>query len=244
MIPTRLLAAAVVILTIAGIALAVVTSDSPESTAAAQPERLTTTTGEPNFDALVAAGVVMALPEAEEALTAEALTRSTSTTTTTTPTSTTMASTTPPPAAPTSTQPLGSSNETAAPTTAPPPPDPGGGFDPSAEDVFASMINSYRASQGLASLTRDGSLDAYARAWAEQLSANGSLSHSDIGSLLPPWSSVGENVAMGGSVDGMFDALVASSGHRANMLGDYTHLGVGVWQDDDGTYWAVHVFTS
>lgn len=72
---------------------------------------------------------------------------------------------------------------------------------------------------------------------------NGSLDHSDIGSLLPPWNAAGENIGVGGSVAVIFDALVGSSGHRANMLDDWTHMGIGVWRDSDGNLWTCHVFT-
>ncbi|MFZ0627276.1 MAG: CAP domain-containing protein [Acidimicrobiia bacterium] len=114
---------------------------------------------------------------------------------------------------------------------------------PKAESQFASKINNYRSSKGLAALKRDGSLDASARAWAEKLAAKGKLAHSDLGRLLPPWSAAGENVGTGGSVGSIFDALVGSSGHRANMLGDYTHMGVGVFVDGAGRLWTVHLFT-
>jgi uncharacterized protein YkwD len=69
------------------------------------------------------------------------------------------------------------------------------------------------------------------------------LSHSDLGSLLPPWSAAGENVGTGGSVESVFGALAGSSGHKANMLGDFTHFGIGAWVDSDGTIWTAHVFT-
>ena len=111
------------------------------------------------------------------------------------------------------------------------------------ESQFASKVNGLRSGDGLADLTRDGSLDARARAWAERLASNGGLSHSDLSDLLPPWSAAGENVGSGGSVDGLFGSLAASSGHRANMLGDYSHFGVGVWVDSSGTIWTAHVFT-
>ncbi len=114
---------------------------------------------------------------------------------------------------------------------------------PKAESQFVSKINSFRSSKGLTPLKRDGSLDASARAWAEKLASNGKLSHSDLGRLLPPWSAAGENVGTGGSVGSIFDALVASSGHRENMLGDYTHIGVGVFVDGAGRLWTAHLFT-
>ena len=82
-----------------------------------------------------------------------------------------------------------------------------------------------------------------ARSWAERMAGNGDLSHSDLSSLLPPWSAAGENVGVGGSVKGIFGALADSSGHRANMLGDFTHFGIGVWVDSEGRIWTAHVFT-
>lgn len=130
-------------------------------------------------------------------------------------------------------------------TTQPPPPSTTsnpGGPNGDMESQFASLVNSYRSGNGLGGLTRDGSLDSYARSWSERLAANGGLSHSDIGSLLGSWSSVAENVGMGGSVDAVFNALAGSSGHRANMLGGYTHFGIGVWVDSSGTVWTTHVF--
>ncbi len=130
-----------------------------------------------------------------------------------------------------------------APTTTAPPPEAKAGPNGEFESQFASKINAFRSSNGLAELSRDGSLDSGARAWAERMATKGGLSHSDLGSLLPPWSAAGENVGRGGSVKGVFGALAESSGHKANMLGDFTHFGVGVWVDSDGTIWTAHVFT-
>ena len=69
------------------------------------------------------------------------------------------------------------------------------------------------------------------------------FSHSNIGSLLGPWSTVGENIAWGFSVSSMFDGLNASSGHHANMVNAaFTHVGVGVWVDGTGRIFTAHVF--
>lgn len=155
------------------------------------------------------------------------LTTTTSTTTTTVaPTTTTAAATTePPPRAKTTT------------TQA-----EAGGYNSGYEGSFASLINSLRSSNGLAGLSRDGSLDAEARAWSKAMAADGDISHSNIGRFLPPWSTAGENVGSGGSVEGLFGALADSSGHRANMLGNFTHFGIGVWVDGSGQIWTTHVF--
>lgn len=168
---------------------------------------------------------------------------STTTTLETTTTSATTTSTASPSPTTTSPSPTTAPAPTSPPTTqAPTTTAPSGGFNSGAESDFASRINSYRGSNGLSSLSRSGSLDSYARSWAKQMSDNGSLSHSNIGSLLGKWSSVGENLGVGGSVSSVFGALVNSSGHSQNMLGDFTHFGVGVYQDSDGTLWTCHVF--
>ena len=161
------------------------------------------------------------------------------TTTTLAPTTTTAAPTTTT-AAPTTTaqQPADTQPEKSA-----PPPPTEGGFNSGYESGFASSINSYRSSEGLAGLSRDGSLDAEARGWAKRMAERGDLAHSNIGRFVPPWSAAAENVGRGGSVSSLFDALTSSSGHRANMLGGYTHFGIGVWVDGSGTIWTAHVFT-
>lgn len=110
------------------------------------------------------------------------------------------------------------------------------------EFEFVSRINSYRSSKGLSTLTRHGALDSRARDWAKYLVGIGYLKHSSLQSLVPPWLGAGENLAIGYQVGPMFSSLVNSSDHRAIMLGDYTHVGVGVWVDGDGAIWTVHVF--
>ena len=174
-----------------------------------------------------------------------------STTTTTLPSTTTTTATTIP--APTTTSPKSSSDgssttttSTMSTTTTQPPATTttqSGGFSPSAENEFASSINSYRSSNGLSALSRDGSLDSYARSWAQKMAANGAISHSNnLDSLLGQWSSVGENVGVGYSVGALFGAFVDSPNHRSHTVGDFTHVGIGVYQDAEGALWTTHVF--
>lgn len=240
----RLLAALVALLTLVGVTAFAATIGPPENTQSMFVARGTTTTTEPDFEALVESDRLDPFAEEEAELTDEAIYRSTSTTTTSTTTTTTTTTTTAPPATKATTKST-SSKSKSSPTTSPPTTQApsSAGYSSSAESSFASKINSYRGANGLASLKRDSSLNSYARSWAKKMAQSGSLSHSNISSLIPPWSSVGENVGKGGSVQAIFDALKASSGHRANMLGDFTHFGVGVWQDGNGVVWTAHVFT-
>jgi uncharacterized protein YkwD len=149
---------------------------------------------------------------------------------TTAPPSTTSPPTTNPP-----------SGTTAPPTTTAPA--PAGSFNGGAEADFASRINALRASVGVATLANNDELNNYARWWAQQMAVTDNFAHSNIGSLLNPWTIVGENIAYGGSVEAMFNGLVNSSGHYNNMVETrFTSLGVGVWVDQSGKLWTAHVF--
>jgi uncharacterized protein YkwD len=136
----------------------------------------------------------------------------------------------------------GGSSGSPSPTTTAPPPAPSGGYRSDYESDFYGRINSLRSANGLNSVSRSGSLDSRARWWAKEMAKRGKLSHSNLSSLLPPWSAAGENVGKGGAVSAVFNALKGSSGHYSVMTGDFTHVGVGVWVDGNGTLWTVHVF--
>lgn len=153
-------------------------------------------------------------------------------TTTTAPVKTT--STTTPPATTTTTAPPATTTTQA----------PAGSFNAAHEDKFGNLINGARSGAGKSGLSRSGSLDSEARKWAKKMANNGGLSHSSLGRFLPPWGSVGENIAYGGSVGSIFDNLRSSDGHLGNMLGNFTHMGIGVWVDAGGTIWTCHVFAS
>ncbi len=102
-----------------------------------------------------------------------------------------------------------------------------------AEVDFLRRLNTERASAGLAPLVRDSGLDGVARAWSAQMARENRLYHRpDLGPAVqavePRWQRAGENVGYGGSVDSLHRAFMNSPGHRANVLGDYNRVGVGV----------------
>ena len=178
------------------------------------------------------------LARAEETLNLRVLLRSSTTTATTT--------TTTPPATPptTSGSGSGSGSGTSPTTTAPSPPTTiKAEFRSDYEADFLGRINSLRSANGVPALTSNGSLKNRARDWARSMAAAGKLMHSTISDLVPPWGAAAENVGKGGSVGSVFGAFSGSGGHRSNMLGNYTNVGIGVWIDSQGTIWTVHIFT-
>jgi hypothetical protein len=111
---------------------------------------------------------------------------------------------------------------------------------------FLSDINSLRASKGLSALTLNGSLSGFAQGWTEQMAAAGKISHNpSLGKAPGSWTTVGENVGVGGSEKAIFNALVASSGHYANMVNPkYNTIGIGVKVGGDGRIYTTHNFAA
>lgn len=113
----------------------------------------------------------------------------------------------------------------------------------SAERQLVDLINAERTERGLLPLRDHADLEGAARAQAEAIAAAGYLFHnSSLGSVTSGWEVLGENVGYGGSVSSVHDALMASPGHRDNILNpNYTHLGVGVVVSG-GSVWVAEVF--
>ena len=159
-------------------------------------------------------------------------TRAPATTTTTKAPATTTTTTAP---SPTTTTTVPVTTTTTAPS--------GGTFSSGSESQFISLINEVRADVGVPALSASSSLKTYARDWSFYMSDTNTFAHSDIGSLLGSWSTVGENLAYGWSVPSMHNALVNSPGHYANLTSpNFTHIGVGVWVESGGKIWTTHVF--
>lgn len=115
-----------------------------------------------------------------------------------------------------------------------------------AEEMF-NYINDYRELNGLNKLERDFDLVEPAMLRAAECSVL--CSHTRPNSK--PWNTaflweedVAENFAMGFSNPReATDAYYNSEGHRINMLGDYTRVGVGVFTADNGANYWIHLFT-
>ncbi|HET9770456.1 MAG TPA: CAP domain-containing protein [Acidimicrobiia bacterium] len=98
------------------------------------------------------------------------------------------------------------------------------------EAAFVTKINQLRASKGLPALVVHENLVAKARSWAAGMAAAGKIWHSTLSDgITADWKKLGENVGMGGSVDGLHAAFVASPGHYANLVDpNFGHVGIGI----------------
>jgi hypothetical protein len=102
--------------------------------------------------------------------------------------------------------------------------------DASAEAEFVKLINQDRKARGLGPLRLNLQLTRVARDWSGSMAAAGRISHRPrlANAVDGNWTRLAENVGVGPSVSTLHSTFMNSSGHRANVLGDFNHVGVGV----------------
>jgi uncharacterized protein YkwD len=123
-----------------------------------------------------------------------------------------------------------------------------GAATPDDERAFWELVNSARGSSGLAPLAFDPAAAVIAREWSNTMAMGNNLHHNpDLASqvssrVTTSWTRIGENVGVGYAVGSLHDAFMASTGHRANILGDYNRVGVGVVYGASSKIWVTFVF--
>jgi uncharacterized protein YkwD len=98
------------------------------------------------------------------------------------------------------------------------------------ETSFVTQINALRTAQGVAALRVEAGLTAKARAWAQTMADKNTIWHSQLSDgITADWQKLGENVGMGGSVDGLHVAFVNSPHHYENLVDPaFDSIGIGV----------------
>lgn len=116
---------------------------------------------------------------------------------------------------------------------------------PGAEAEFVAAINQSRSAAGLAPLSVHGDLVAGARAHTAEMIPTGTIFHSTSGQLAAVttgWSVLGENVGKGPNVSVLHRAFMESPSHKANILGDFDRVGVGVALDAESRMYVTVLF--
>lgn len=111
-------------------------------------------------------------------------------------------------------------------------------------ETIHALVNQARIDNGQAGLVRNAAMDKVALDWANTMAATGSMSHNlQFASQIPAgWTRAGENVAFGQrSAEEVHQKWMASDGHRANILGDFTDVGIAFVRARNTT-WSVEVF--
>lgn len=112
------------------------------------------------------------------------------------------------------------------------------------EDTILSLVNQARAAEGLGPLKKNTAMDTVATKWANQMATNQAMTHNpNYSSQMPAgWTRAGENVARGyATPEAVHTAWMNSPGHRANIMGDFTDIGIS-FITAKGSTWAVQNF--
>jgi len=108
------------------------------------------------------------------------------------------------------------------------------------------LVNAERAKAGLSALAADTALSAAAQQRAREITISfqhtrpgGRAWHTVLGAHGVTYLRAGENIAYGQKTPAdVMSGWMNSSGHRANILGDFTKLGVGVFVKNGTVHWA------
>lgn len=109
-----------------------------------------------------------------------------------------------------------------------------------------SIVNAERAKYGLSSLTYDSTLGRAADIRAREIKSyfshtrpNGQSCFTVLDEVGYSYRTAGENIAYGQrSAEEVMTAWMNSEGHRANILGDYDYIGIGVYESGGTIYWS------
>lgn len=114
-----------------------------------------------------------------------------------------------------------------------------GATDPAADEAaFVQQINALRSSKGLPALAVHPNLTEKARGWSATMAGEGRIWHSKLSDgITADWLKLGENVGMGGGVDSLHAAFVASPKHYENLIDpNFGYVGIGVVYKDGTLY--------
>ena len=108
-------------------------------------------------------------------------------------------------------------------------------------DAVAQILsdtNALRAAGGLAPLTESTAMDTVAQNWSAAMYAAGSLTHNPSYSTQIPsgWTAAGENIATGYTYTTVVEAWHQSTGHYANIMGNFNAIGIGYYEANGKTY--------
>ncbi|WP_328940712.1 CAP domain-containing protein [Streptomyces sp. NBC_00250] len=117
----------------------------------------------------------------------------------------------------------------------------------STADQVIALVNAERAKAGCGPLTANATLTRAAQGHSDDMAARDFFDHTNPDGDGPgervtdagyPWSTYGENIAMGqSSPESVMDSWMNSPGHRANILNcSFKEIGIGI-HSEGGPYW-------
>lgn len=107
-----------------------------------------------------------------------------------------------------------------------------------AEQRLQWLINAERGKRGLRPLALNSKMREQAEGWSTFMNFYDRWAHhpyveQQMDEALPGWVAYGENVAVNVDAFAVHNWFMSSPAHRAQILGDYTQMGVGVSVESD-----------
>jgi uncharacterized protein YkwD len=115
------------------------------------------------------------------------------------------------------------------------PPIPFGNAHPQAQELYY-LVNAERAAHGLGQVGWHDQLGGLAQGWSEHMAGSGNLTHQNLDAILRSpagsgFSALNENIIHAGcgiSAGQLHQAWMNSPPHRANILGNFNAVGIGL----------------
>lgn len=113
------------------------------------------------------------------------------------------------------------------------------------ERDFTAKMNAERKKKGKSNMALDPELSKVARKHTNEMVNKNLLHHTDSSTLarrVTSWTTLGENVGVGSTVDSLHTAFMNSPAHRDNVLfSSFKYVGVGT-KTVDGRLWVTVIF--
>ncbi len=119
----------------------------------------------------------------------------------------------------------------------------------SVTNEILKLVNQHRQSKGLSALERSTTADELAVEHTQYMITQGRISHDNQKEKFDTLKEkenargFGENVAAGQqSAQSVMTAWINSEGHRKNIEGNYTHIGIAAIKNENGSYYYTQIF--
>ncbi len=116
-------------------------------------------------------------------------------------------------------------------------------------EEILSLVNQHRESIGKLALIRNSEADKLAADHSNYMISKGAISHDNFGLRFQKLqqevnaNSAGENVAAGyPTAQAVMQGWLNSPGHKANIEGNFTHIGIASIKDSKGRYYYTQLF--
>ncbi len=119
----------------------------------------------------------------------------------------------------------------------------------SVADEILKLVNEYRDSKGLSAITTNETANQLAVDHSKYMIAKGNINHDNFDQKFKTLrekenaTSIAENVASSyPDAKSVMEGWINSKGHRDNLEGNFTHIGIAAVKNENGRYYYTQIF--